>query len=65
MSALEVAAPLGLSDIAQGRKARGFSWAHQHLEAAECFLLSEAVAVSVVSEAADAHTLPETGDWRG
>ena len=59
-----VAAPLE-SDIGQGRRARGFSWAHQHLEAAGCFLLSRAaavVSVSVVSVAVDDHTLPEIGD---
>ena len=60
-----VADPLELSDIARGRRARGFSWAHQHLEAAGCFLLSEAAAVSaaaVVSEDVDVRTWPEIGD---
>ena len=69
MLASAAAAPQEWSDTAQARRARGFSWAHQHQQAAGCFLLLAAAAsvyaVVVVVVAVDDHTLPETGDWRG
>ena len=68
MSASAAVAPQEWSDTALARRARGFSWAHQHQQAAGCFLsLAAAASVSavVVVVAVGDHTLPGTGDWRG
>ena len=67
MSASAAAAPQEWSDTALARRARGFSLAHQHQQAAGCFLLLAAAASAyvVVVVAVGDHTLPETGDWRG
>ena len=69
MSASAAAAPREWSDTAQARRVRGFSWAHQHQQAAGCFLLLAAAAsvyaVDVVVVSVGDHTLPEIGDWRG